>query len=72
MESIVASTGDGDGNREGQPRRAKGRGRKKGVDKDPLMWLICVENALKEKRSEAEIAFMMRLSVSCQTVSSSG
>ena len=74
LETIVASAGDGDGNHEGQragPKRAKGRGRKKGVDKDPSTWSICVGNIPKERRSEAETAFVMRLSVSCQTVSSS-
>ena len=71
LESIVANTGDGDGNCVGQPKRAKGRGRKKGVDKDPSTWLICIGNKPKEKRSEAETAFVMRLSVSRQTESPS-
>ena len=71
LESIAASAGDGDWNREAQPKRAKGRGRKKGVDKDPLTWLICMGNNPKEKRSEAETTFVMRLSVSRQTISSS-
>lgn len=64
LEGIVANAGDGDGNHEGQPKRAKGRGRKKAVDKDPSTWLICVGNKPKGKRSEAETAFVMRLSVS--------
>ena len=71
LETIVASAGDGGGNREGQPKRAKRRGRKKGVEKDPSTWSVCVGNIPKERRSEAETAFVMRLSVSHQTVSSS-
>ena len=69
LENIAASTGAGDADRKGQPKRAKGRGRKKGFEKHPSTWLICIGNKPKEKRSEAETAFMRRLSVSRQTKS---